>query len=235
MRRLALLSRLVASLACAWPLGATATLIVPVSQTRTVSAYVVDDRGAPSSFSSYSAPDFANIIKSASAGYGDPTFNPDGSSQCCWWTSGLRQISRIEDNYLYTRSEGALYYTETVRNSAQGSARSVFDVVFDLTTESNYIVSGIDQTAWVNTDFSVTLSDDLGTIITGGIGTLAPGRYRFQAILDVPLQLITQPSPLDVEGGYLGEAGIYFTAVPEPSTASLLALGVTLLGLRRRA
>ena len=123
---------LLGGLLVAWPAAAAATLIAPVSQTRTVDAYAVASGGSPSSSASYAAPDFANVNRTVSAGFGDPTFNPDGSQFCCRWTSQLKQTSQIESDRLHVQADGALYYTDTVRGPVQGSATSVFDVVFDV-------------------------------------------------------------------------------------------------------
>ena len=220
----------------AWPLAAAADLIVPVSQTRTVTASAVAAGGTPSSTSSHAATNFANFNQTASAGFPDPVHNPTGTLPCCRWTSRLGQVSRIEPSRLYADASGSAYYTEIVGVSVRGSASSVYDITFDLTAPSSYFLISFHSSTYFTTH-TATLYDAGGAVIkhvagmSGAAGTLMPGQYRFLVVTALPERSITDSGGYEP---YRGWADLTFTLIPEPGTASLLGLGLAMLGAQRR-
>jgi hypothetical protein len=231
MRYLIPASCLAGALAMAWPNGAAAQLVDPISQTRTVSASADNNPGDPSS-ASHSAPGFGAFDAQASAYSFNPNLDPTGQTGCCGLVSRLRQRSTIEADRLWVDGTGAMYYGELGGGTASTSL--VYDVSFNLTAPSSYDVVTFFQTGYVGT-FSATLWDHTNAVVfsLGGFqfrnGTLMPGQYRFEVLLSRNAVGVDS-----VDGSFQGWADLNFTLIPEPGTASLLGLGFAMLAARRR-
>jgi hypothetical protein len=215
----------------AWPIGAAAQLVDPISQTRSVSATADNNPGAPSSLS-HSAPGFGAFDATAGAYSFDPGLDPTGGLGCCGTVSSLRQRSTIEADRLWVDGTGAMYYQELGGGTASTSL--VYDVSFDLTAPSSYEVVTFLQTGYAGT-FSATLWDASNAVVfsLGGFqfrnGTLLPGLYRFEVLLSRNAVGVDS-----ADGFFQGWADLNFTLIPEPGTASLLGMGLALLAARRR-
>ena len=235
-------------IAVAWiataPLAAAASLIVPVSQTRSVSQVVQYDNGlrtgVPAS-STQSADDFAPFNKTASA----ISFDPLNSGSYVQGQVG--QVSSIGDHTLVSESSG--YMIRSFTGVGTGSQQSVFDVTFDLTDEANYRVAngaGLDS-SYLGTQV-VTLWDANGNLISkptaqvypagypddlsmGGVGgVLQPGRYRLRA----EWNRTAVADQFEWPPGFHVAAYLTFTPIPEPGTSLLVALGLGGLAARRQ-
>ncbi len=210
----------------AWlPLAASAATIVPVSQTRSVSAFADGNPGAPAS-ASFAASDFAPFNRTAVAtSYQNPsdTFGPRIEAL-------INQTSSIEDARIRMTTNGYLF---TISLGGTGSVQTVFDVTFDLTLPSTYTIPSLivrngGTWAWALTDSNdVVLASQSG----GFAGTLAPGRYRLNAQFD---KSNLGSSAASGDGGFNGFVDLRVTVIPEPGTAALLALGLGSLAARRR-
>jgi hypothetical protein len=222
----------VAALLC-FPLAAAAALIVPVSQTRSVSASAQKPSGAPVT-SSFSAGDFGPFDQTASA---------TATDNNGFVTSTVRQTSSIGESSISSMLQG--FFTHQLGGAA--STQSIFDVTFDLTAPASYqLGNGQVAYAFGYGTHAVTLRDANGQVIAQpplgyyypfdspvlgpawvsvSSGVLAPGRYRMTAQWD-------RGTPGDPGSWYAG-AVLSLTAVPEPGSALLLALGLGALAARR--
>jgi hypothetical protein len=227
------------------PLAAAATLIVPVSQTRSVTASADAIQGDPA-FQSFSAPDFGTFNQTARA----ISCSVAIPNQCM--STSVKQTSTIED----TRLTSSLVVGANWTPYASGpmSTQSIFDVTFDLTAPASYKLGNGKVTDLLGSGtHTVTLSDESGEVIkklfsgyyfpttpppggytdllgwvSTGSGVLQPGRYRMTAQWD-------QASPAD-PGGVNAAAVLLLTAIPEPSTGLLVLGGLLgLAGQRRRS
>jgi hypothetical protein len=225
------------AVACSIPLAATAALIVPVSQTRSVTAFADADPGDPSS-SSFSAGDFGTFQKSASAHSAYP------SASGWYFSNGISQTSTIGEDRL-TANLTASY--DHVFANGTAYTRSLFDVTFDLLEPASYTLGNGEAASFnfgVLPPHTVTLRDELGQVIAQPradyypfgsssfvgwasvrSGVLAPGRYRMTAEW-------YQPSPGDPDS-WRASALLVLTPIPEPGTALLVALGLGGLAARR--
>lgn len=233
----ALLAVLVAAGA---PFAAAATLIVPVSQTRTVSASAQTSGGVLSS-SSFSASDFGSFDQSAGAQSYHPVYTT------AFVSSGVRQISTIQDARLTSevRASKSFYsFGSFIVGGALGQD-SVYDVTFDLLEPARYsLLNGIFREPFENPVHTVKLLDANGQVIAQpaaatvptpgsfpiGIppttGVLPAGRYRLIADWDWDFFF---GDPVELRG-YLD---LSFTPIPEPGSALLLALGLGALAAGR--
>jgi hypothetical protein len=232
------LSVFVLVLAALAPISAAAALIVPVSQTRSVSQFIQHTGGVPAS-SFHSAPDFAPFDRSAGA----RSSSPQNSS---WEVRGnVRQSSSIADDHLLAELSGSMTRSNFIGASGTGSQQSIFDVAFDLTTASSYrLLNGVDYD--ITAPFGshvVTLFDANDNVIrqlpTGPFpidtspgrpptGVLEAGRYRLRA--EWNRLAIADPTEFP---GFRAAAYLGFTPIPEPGTALLVALGLGALGVKR--
>ena len=208
----------------AWvPLLASAATIVPVSQTRSVSAFADGNPGAPAS-SSFAASDFAPFNRTAAAtSYQNPsdTFGPRIEAL-------INQTSSITDTRIRLNSFSG--YLFTISLGGTGSVQSVFDVIFDLTLPVTYtFLSSLTTNGGT---FQRVLMDSNDVVIPGFTGTLAPGRYRIIAQFD---RSSLGSSAASGDGGFNGFVDFNVTVIPEPGTAALLALGLGALAAKRRA
>ena len=228
----------------ALPLAAAATLIVPVSQTRSVTASADATQGDPA-FQSFSAPDFGTFNQTAGA----ISCSVALPNQCM--STGVKQTSTIED----TRLTSSLVVGASWTPFASGpmSTQSIFDVTFDLTAPASYKLGNGKVTDLLGSGtHTVTLSDETGEVIkklfsayyvpttpppggytdllgwvSTGSGVLQPGRYRMTAQWD-------QGSPAD-PGGVNAAAVLLLSAIPEPGSGLLVIAGLMgLAGWRSR-
>lgn len=225
------------------PLGAAAALIVPVSQTRSVSAFAqIDASGGLPDSSSYSAGDFAPWNQTAGA----TSYHPAGPG---WYVgNSVRQTSTIGEDRLVAHVAGSFGGAGGVFGPYGGTVdtQSIYDITFDVLEPVTYqLGNGLVETAFGLGSHVVTLRNESGQVLaqpsadyyvvgsdsptnsflSKASGALEPGRYRLTAHWD---------------GGFAFDAGSWnagmamrFTAVPEPGTASLLALGLVALAARR--
>jgi hypothetical protein len=220
------------------PLAAFAAMIVPVSQTRSVTASA-QVSGGPLSSSSFSASDFGLFDQTASA----ESVHPSGPG----WRVGtsVSQLSTIGADRLTAHLEigyGAPFGTPV------GSAltQSLFDVTFDLLESANYqLGNGKDPNSFGSGSHVVTLRNESGQVIAQpgaghyfphgsddllawtsvASGVLAPGRYRLTAEWN-------QGVPADPDS-WDAAVVMLFTPIPEPGSALLVALGLGALAARR--
>lgn len=205
-------------LASIWPSASVAALIVPVSQTRSVTAEASHPFGTPSS-DSETAADFGPFDghASASSAYFSDFVLADAQQTS---TIGADRIDLSVDGY----AAFGLY-------GGTATATSSFDVTFDLLVESEYNL--FYQS--INNFFVTTsgaLSDSEGVLVqlfpnTAQTGILAPGRYRLEAFATA------HQAPDTVEGRMYQQLTLEFTPIPEPSTALLLAAGLVVLAVTR--
>jgi hypothetical protein len=200
------------------PSASRATTIVPVAQTRSVTATASHPFGTPSS-QSQSASDFGPFnghARADSVSGGDRT------------TADITQTSTIGTDRIDLVVDGRIDIG-VFGGPDTGTASSLLDVTFDLTVASQYALSH--AITFTGNDVRVRLSDAQGVLVEllgFGVrgGLLAPGRYRVEALFDAD----------GVAGGrqFLSqEVTLLFTLVPEPSTAALLLSGIALLAARR--
>jgi Thrombospondin type 3 repeat len=176
--------------------------IVPVSQTRTITAEASHPLGTPS-FASASAPDFGPFDESVSArseglGVGDVA------------SAAVAQNSTIGDDLITLTVDGMALFSSF---SGQGTATatSTFDVTFDLVTESDFSLFYFgDETIFVTA--LGALSDSEGVIVDFGgggpraeQGILSPGRYRLE------VSMIGTQSWGPPEGRMFQQLGLEFT------------------------
>jgi hypothetical protein len=231
MRRLVACFSVALLVSMAWPIGAAAQLVDPISQTRTVSATADNNPGTPNSVS-HSAPGFGAFNATAGAYSFDPNLDPTGAIRCCGLVSSLTHRSIIEPTRLWVDGTGAMYYQQLGGGTASTSL--LYDVTFDLTAPSSYGVITFFQSVYGGT-FSATLWDHTNAVVfsiggfQGRAGTLMPGQYRFEVLLSRNGVGVDVP-----DGSFQGWADMTFTLIPEPGTASLLGLGLALLAARRR-
>jgi hypothetical protein len=212
-----------------FPLAVAATLIVPVSQTRSVTAFADADPGDPS-FSSFSAADFGTFDQTASA----TSFYP--GSPVWRISNSVRQTSTIEDARLTAALSGSFTW-QVVGGTTY--TQSIFDVTFDLTALANYQL-GNGQVAYQFGEGThvVTLRDANGQVIAQppwnyyppgstdplvgwlsvSSGVLQPGRYRLTAQWD-------RGFPGD-SGEWNAAAVLSLTEIPEPGTGLLVIAGL---------
>jgi hypothetical protein len=183
---------------------ARADLLVPVSQTRTVSAEASNPNGSPSS-QSFSAPDFAPWNQHAGAG--SQGLGPGDVTQ-----ASASQNTKIEANEISgTFDTWALFSQYNGSGTAEG--RSTLDVTFDLTEEVGYTLFPTSDGPNFFGGVDVTLSGPSGVIshFHGpgyGQGALPPGRYRLEVVV------VTIQAPDYIEGHHGGTFG--FTVGPPP-------------------
>jgi hypothetical protein len=226
------------ALALGSPLAAAAATIVPVSQTRSVSA-----------FAQISAPGGLPVSQSFSASNFDPwnqgafatSFHPEGPG--FYVSNSVTQTSSIGDTRLQadiTASFDWQGFDGTV------NTHSLFDITFDLLTPASYQL-GNGQVAFLISPGShvVTLRDENGVVLAQpasdmypplspdlvgwmsvASGVLAPGRYRLTA--EWNNGFASDP------GTWNASALLLLTPIPEPGTALLLALGLGALAAGRR-
>ena len=228
----------VAAAALCLPLAAGATMIVPVSQTRSVSASA-QVSGGPLVSSSFSASDFGVFDQVAGA----TSVHPAGPG---WYVStGVGQTSTIGEDRLTAHLEiGFEWPFGSPGETAQ--TQSLFDVTFDLLGPASYeLGNGKDPNSFGSGTHVVTLRNESGQVIAQPFaghyfphgsddllgwfsvasGVLAPGRYRMTAEWN-------QGFPPD-SGSWDAAAVLLLTPIPEPGTALLLGLGLGALGARR--
>lgn len=212
-------------------------LTTAISQTRSVSASAQVTNG-PASSQSFSASDFAPFDQTASAYSQQPN-----TTGCCYVASSIRQTSAIEDGHFSAVLTGNMSYN-TIGGPA--TTQSIYDVVFALSAASNYKISNGLRTYGSYGSHVVTLWDENGQVIVQVYssyyppgsqpgdpgfpsisGSLGPGTYRFTAQWDR-----NTPSDFGPENQFDALADLRFTAIPEPTTASLFALGLGMLGAR---
>lgn len=239
MNRSNLFRALAVAAALSCPLAAGAALIVPVSQTRTVSASA-QITGGPLVSSSFSASDFGVFDQAAGA----TSVHPAGPG---WYVStGVGQTSTIGDDFLSAHLEiGFGWPFGAPGGTAQ--TQSIFDVTFDLLEPANFqLGNGKDPNSFGSGTHAVTLRNELGQVIAQPFaghyfphgsddltawfsvasGVLAPGRYRLTAEWN-------QGFPAD-PGTWDAAAVLLLTPIPEPGTALLLALGLGALAASAR-
>jgi len=242
MRTRISLAALVVSLC---PLAAAAALIVPVSQTRTVSAFaqISAPGGLPSS-SSYSAGDFGPWSQTAGA----TSYHPAGPG---WYVgNSVRQTSTIGEDRLSAFVTGSFGGAGGVYGPYGGTVdtQSLYDITFDVLEPVTYqLWNGIVQ----NSQFGgfgshvVTLRNESGQVIAQpfAVDILPPGSNDASAWMYAPSSVLS-PGRYRVtaqwDGGYAADPGSWdagmamrFTAIPEPGTALLVALGLVALVARR--
>jgi len=231
---------IVSALAAAFvavPLAAGATLIVPVSQARSVSASASVTGGQPSS-SSFSASDFGPWDQTATAG--SSRVNPSGTM-----TNSVRQRSTIGESSLSSEIDGGMLRTEF--GGGSGSTQSVFDVTFDLTGTASYkLANGLNQSSLIG--HVVTLYDVNGQVIAQPIarmfpvgypdaydlmglatGVLGAGRYRLTVQWNR-----NGVADFGPDSTFDGVMNLAFTPIPEPGTVPLFVLGLGALAARRQ-
>jgi hypothetical protein len=222
------------------PLVATAALIVPVSQTRSVSASA-QITGGPLVTASFSASDFGVFDERASA----TSVHPSGPG---WYVSnGVRQTSTIGDDSLSAHLQISFGWPFGAPGGT-AQTQSVFDVTFDLLEPANFrLGNGKEPNDIFSGSHAVTLRNELGQVIAQppanyyyppgsndllawmsvASGVLAPGRYRLTAEWN-------QGFPGD-PGSWNAAAVLLLTPIPEPGTALLVALGLGGFAARRRS
>jgi hypothetical protein len=225
-------------LATGVPLAAAAALIVPVSQTRSVSASA-QITGGPLVTSSFSASDFGVFDQVASAN----SVHPAGPG---WFVAtGVGQTSTIGEDRLSAHLEIGFSWPFGAPGGS-ASTQSIFDVTFDLLESANFeLGNGKDPNSFGSGSHVVTLRNESGLVIAQPFagyyfphgsddllawtsvasGVLQPGRYRLTAEWN-------QGFPAD-PGSWDAAAVLLFTPIPEPGAALLLALGLGLLTARR--
>jgi hypothetical protein len=220
------------------PLAAFAAMIVPVSQTRSVSASA-QVSGGPLVSNSFSASDFDPWNQFA----GGTSVHPAGPG---WYvSSSVSQNSTIGPDSLSAHLQigfGAPFGTPI--GSAQ--TQSLFDVTFDLLESANFkLGNGKTPNSFGSGTHVVTLRNESGQVIAQpganfyfpagsndltawmsvASGVLAPGRYRLTAEWN-------QGVPADPDS-WNAAVVMLFTPIPEPGSALLLALGLGALAARR--
>src|SRR5262245_29775462 len=196
-----------------------ATPVVPVAQIRSITASASHPSGTPAT-DTQAAPDFGVFGKRARAISG-----PAGQAIDVF----IQQRSTIHDDAIHMLVDGIAL--RSVAGVGDGSASSIFDVSFDLTVTSEYelmyngLVTGF-------TTSSGSLSDATGVLLdflpdTSQTGILGPGRYR--------IEIFSSGIAADFEeDAHIHQhLDLFFTPVPEPSTAALVAAGVAVLALSR--
>jgi hypothetical protein len=219
-------ARLAVALLVAWaPLTAYATALVPVSQTRSVSASVDADPGDPSSVFE-AASDFGTFFQTATAIASDPNL-PGYSLQ-----ASITQNSFFEDARISVSMNGTVFAYGV---GGTASVQSIFDVTFDLTVPSSaFIISGFFSNGG---SYQMSLTDPDGVVLatqSGAVGgnpfMLDPGRYRLSVQLDK-----SNPGVNGPDGSFSAFTDFSVTPIPEAGTAGLLALGLCALASRRES
>jgi hypothetical protein len=229
-------------LAALVPLAAAAALIVPVSQTRSVSAFAqIDAPGGLPSSSSFSAGDFGPWSSQTA---GATSYHPSNPG---WYVgNSVRQTSSIGEDRLSAHVSGSFGGAGGVFGPYAGDVdtQSLYDITFDVLEPVNYRL-GNGREPFSFGSHVVTLrnesgqvlaqpppayyyppgSDDLLAWMSVASGALAPGRYRLTAHWDGGFA----PDP----GTWTAAAVLRLTAIPEPGTALLVALGLGALAARR--
>lgn len=203
------------------PSASVAALIVPVSQSRTVTASASHPFGTPSS-DSESAPDFGPFDGSA---YASSSYFADIVA------ASAQQTSTIGPDGIGLMVDGTAYFG---LYGGTATATSSFDVTFDLLVASEFSLFYESISNFFVTTSGALLDSDGGVVVqlsgfTAETGMLDPGRYRLQAFATA------QQAPDSFEGNVFQNLTLELTPIPEPSTALLLACGFAALVARRGA
>ena len=207
-----------AAFLCLFACASLAAPIVPVSQTRSLAASASHPSGTPSS-DMQAAPDFGEFSERASA-----TSGPLGDRVQVF----VQQRSMIHEDSIHMVVDGLGLRSLT---GGDGDASSIFDVSFDLTVTSEYdlmyngLASSFTSTGGALSDSTGVLLDFLP--VTEQTGILGPGRYRIEIFAT------GRAADTEDEGRIHQHLDLFFTPVPEPSTASLLVAAFAVLAVAR--
>jgi hypothetical protein len=229
----------VAVAAISLPLAAGAAMIVPVSQTRTVTASA-RVTGGPLVTSSFSAADFSPWDETAGA----ESVHPTGPGW--YYRTGVSQTSTLGEDRLSAHLQVS-FGTSFSGPGGTGSAVSLFDVTFDLLESANYqLGNGLEPFLFGSGLHVVRLRNESGQVIAQPLpgyyyppgsddllawtsvvsGVLPAGRYR----------LTSEWSGYPLDPGSLNAAAVLlFTPIPEPGSALLVALGLGALAARKKS
>jgi hypothetical protein len=164
----------------------------------------------------FSAPDLGDFSKLASAASG-PLGDPAQAV--------VRQRSEFHHDAIHMLVDG--FALESVAGGGEAIGTSFYDVTFDLTDASAYELSYRGIVGEFN-DTGGTLSDATGVLIdflpvTDRTGVLGAGRYHLEIFAT------GRAAREEIDSRIHQHLDFFFTPIPEPSTAALVAAGLALL------
>ena len=219
------------------PPAAGAALIEVVSVTRSVTASAdhsgPGSGGAPNSNTATSSSPAGTI--QASAHSSNPSFPQHFTS------ASNRQTSTILANEIQAGGSGDAFATEFMFGFGGYAMEFSYDITFQVTEPTRfdffgyanfgYFPSFVSATLW-NADDVVVFDEsrtNAGSAVLSETGLVDAGQHRLL------ITLLRSGSTVEEPGftGYQMSSSLRFTAIPEPGTAALVALGLCALARRR--